>query len=368
MKNKVLHSLPYLVLALIFFASSAVTNKSYAESKIGPISYADAVEKATAAVVAIYTTKEIPIEIHPMFQDPFFRNFFGDLQTYQYRENRPSLGSGVIITDGYILTNYHVIKDANSITVTLADGRETSAQMVGSDPDSDIAVLKIALKNLPTIEIGDSQTRRIGDVVLAIGNPFGVGQTVTQGIVSAKGRSQLGINLYENFIQTDAAINPGNSGGALIDATGKLIGINTAIFSESGGSVGIGFAIPIELAKSTMDEIIKSGKVLHGWLGFSVQALSEVLKKSFDYQDDKGVLVASVVIRSPAHSAGLKPGDIITKINGTLLKNPQAMGPIMAQIKPGTDCSVEYFRRGKSYTISMKAIARPTAFISNVIR
>jgi len=247
----------------------------------GPVTYADAVVIAAPAVVNLYTTKVINKPAHPLFEDPQFRRFFGDNSPKQ-RRMESSLGSGVIMSpEGYILTNNHVTTGADQIVVALRDGRETLARVVGSDPETDLAVLKIDLKSLPSITIGRSEGLRVGDVALAIGNPFGVGQTVTMGIISATGRNQLGLNSYEDFIQTDAAINPGNSGGALVDANGNLTGINTAIFSKSGGSQGIGFAIPVKLATEVMKSIIEHGQVIRGWLGIEVQPLTKELAESF---------------------------------------------------------------------------------------
>ena len=235
----------------------------------GPVSYADAVDQAAPAVVNIFTKKRVKQAVPSIFNDPLVQRFFGDYLDLTPKEREEtSLGSGVIVShQGHILTNNHVIDGADAIEIALRDGRTTSAKVVGTDPEADLAVLKINLPNLPTIQLGDSESLRIGDVVLAIGNPFGVGQTVTLGIVSAKGRSELGINTFENFIQTDAAINPGNSGGALITANGILVGVNTAIFSKSGGSQGIGFAIPVNLAKTSMKQIIELGHVSRGWMG-----------------------------------------------------------------------------------------------------
>ena len=240
----------------------------------GPVTYADAVVRAAPAVANLYTTKVVNRNARPLFEDPQFRHFFGNNAPKQKRMES-SLGSAVLMSpEGYLLTNNHVVLNADQIVVALKDGRETLARVIGSDPETDLAVLKIDLKNLPAITIGRSDTLRIGDIALAIGNPFGVGQTTTMGIISATGRNQLGLNNYEDFIQTDAAINPGNSGGALVDANGNLTGINTAIFTKSGGSQGIGFAIPINLAMEVMKSIIEHGQVIRGWLGIEVQPLT----------------------------------------------------------------------------------------------
>ncbi len=285
--------------------------------KEGPASYASAVQQAAPAVVNIFTAKITVQKNNSLFNDPLFQRFFGDrFQSQPRKKLQTSLGSGVIISDkGYILTNNHVIEDADEIRLVLSDGRTLDATVAGVDPDTDLAVLKTETKDLPTITLGNSQGVQVGDVVLAIGNPFGVGQTVTMGIVSATGRDQLGINTFENFIQTDAAINPGNSGGALINAYGELVGINTAIFSKSGGSHGIGFAIPVTLAKGVMDQILKKGRVVRGWLGIAGQDITPALAESFGLKESRGVLVSGVLEGGPADKAGIQPGDVIAKID-----------------------------------------------------
>jgi serine protease DegS len=247
-----------------------------------PVSYATAVEAAAPAVVNIFTTKVVTQRVQPLFDDPLLQHFFGDRLAVPRKRLETSLGSGVVVSpQGYILTNHHVIVDADEILLAFPDGRTATATLVGSDPDTDLAILKVSLSGLPAITLGRSADLRVGDVVLAIGNPYGVGQTVTQGIVSAVGRTQLGINSIEDFIQTDAAINPGNSGGALVDAYGRLVGINTAIFSRSGGSQGIGFAIPVDLAKGVMRQIIETGHVTRRWLGIELQDMTPTLAESF---------------------------------------------------------------------------------------
>jgi serine protease DegS len=263
---------------------------------VGPASYADAVQRAAPAVVNVHTAKVITRRVHPLLEDPIFQHFFGDRFTQSRREVQTSLGSGVLISkQGYVLTNNHVIDGADEIKVLLADGRSAQAKVVGTDPDTDLAVLRIETESLPAIVIGNSKNLRVGDIALAIGNPFGVGQTVTFGIISATGRDHLGINAFEEFIQTDAAINPGNSGGALINASGELIGINSAIYSRSGGSQGIGFAIPINLAKGVMTQIIEQGHVVRGWLGIEAQDLTAALADSFGMPDTNGVLISGVL-------------------------------------------------------------------------
>jgi serine protease DegS len=327
----------------------------------GPVSYAAAVEAAAPAVANIYTTKIITERANPFFNNPFFRELFGDQPAPRQRlEN--SLGSGVIISkEGYVLTNNHVVEGAAGIEVALRDGRSAEAKLVGTDPESDLAVLKIELQEIPTITFIGEKALRVGDVVLAIGNPFGVGQTVTMGIVSATGRDRVGINTYENFIQTDAAINPGNSGGALIDATGKLVGINTAIFSKSGGSQGIGFAIPASIVKDIMGQIIESGHVSRGWLGIEGQDITPQLAESFNLQDVKGVIVAGIQRNGPAAKAGMRAGDVIIGVNGEEITDRRTVMDVIAQIKPGKKLSVKVLRAGK--TIKLNAIVgeRPRA-------
>ena len=313
----------------------------------GPVSYADAVTLAAPAVANLYTTKVVNKSAHPLFEDPQFRRFFGDNLPKQ-RRWESSLGSAVIMSpEGYLLTNNHVTSGADQIVVALKDGRETLARVIGSDPETDLAVLKIDLKKLPAITIGRSDTIHIGDVSLAIGNPFGVGQTVTMGIVSALGRSHLGINTFENFIQTDAAINPGNSGGALVDAQGNLIGINTAIYSRSGGSLGIGFAIPVSTAKSIMEQIIQTGTVTRGWIGVEAQEITAELAESFGLPDASGALIAGVLRGSPADGAGIKPGDILLAVGGKEVKDPQVMLDLIAELKPGASVPFK-LRRNQS--------------------
>lgn len=271
-----------------------------------------------------------------------------------------SLGSGVIVSeDGYVLTNHHVINGADEIQVALRDGRETLAEVIGTDPESDLAVLRIDLDDLPVIELTDSADVAIGDVALAIGNPFGVGQTVTMGIISATGRNHLGLNAYEDFIQTDAAINPGNSGGALINPEGAMVGINTAIFSRSGGSQGIGFAIPANLAHSILDEIVTQGRVIRGWLGIEAQALSRELAASFGLQTPQGVIVAGVVSDGPAAKAGLEPGDVLLSVDGQPILNARATMSEIASIPPGTSLPLTIVRSGERIEMTLEVGERP---------
>ncbi|AHL32227.1 2-alkenal reductase [Pseudomonas brassicacearum] len=325
----------------------------------GPVSYADAVTTAAPAVVNLYTTKVINKPSHPLFEDPQFRRFFGDNSPKQKRMES-SLGSGVIMSpEGYILTNNHVTSGADQIVVALKDGRETLARVIGSDPETDLAVLKIDLKNLPAITIGRSDSIRIGDVALAIGNPFGVGQTVTMGIISATGRNQLGLNNYEDFIQTDAAINPGNSGGALVDANGNLTGINTAIFSKSGGSQGIGFAIPVKLAMEVMKSIIEHGQVIRGWLGIEVQPLTQELAESFGLSGRPGIVVAGIFRDGPAQKAGLQLGDVILSIDGEPAGDGRRSMNQVARIKPTDKVTIQVMRNGKELKLTAEIGLRP---------
>ena len=325
----------------------------------GPVSYADAVTTAAPSVVNLYTTKVINKPSHPLFEDPQFRRFFGDNSPKQKRMES-SLGSGVIMSpEGYLLTNNHVTSGADQIVVALKDGRETLARVIGSDPETDLAVLKIDLKHLPSITVGRSDNIRIGDVALAIGNPFGVGQTVTMGIISATGRNQLGLNNYEDFIQTDAAINPGNSGGALVDANGNLTGINTAIFSKSGGSQGIGFAIPVKLAMDVMKSIIEHGQVIRGWLGIEVQPLTQELAESFGLSGRPGIVVAGIFRDGPAQKAGLQLGDVILAIDGEPAGDGRRSMNQVARIKPTDKVTIEVMRNGKELKLVAEVGLRP---------
>ena len=297
-------------------------------------SYRDAARAALPSVVHIYTTQETKQQRHPLFDDPIFRHFFGERPEGQPQRNS-GLGSGVIVSpNGYILTNFHVIDGADDIQVSLNDNKTYKAKVIGSDPESDLAILQINADKLPAITFGQIDNLRVGDVVLAIGNPFGVGQTVTMGIVSALGRSHLGINTFENFIQTDAAINPGNSGGALVDAHGNLVGINSAIYSRSGGSLGIGFAIPVSTARSIMEQIIRTGTVTRGWIGVEAQEITPELAESFGLPDTEGALIAGVVRSSPADAAGVRPGDVLLSVSGKPVKDPQAMLDLIAALTP----------------------------------
>lgn len=323
---------------------------------VGPVSYAEAVGRAAPAVVNIYTSKTITRKRHPLLDDPFFRQFFDAPR----KQTQTSLGSGVIISEqGYVLTNNHVIEGADEIRLVLTDGRHVQGQIVGTDPETDLAVLEIELDDLPAIIVGRSDKLQVGDVVLAIGNPFGVGKTVTQGIVSATGRNQLGINTIEDFIQTDAAINPGNSGGALINAYGELVGINTVIFSKSGGSQGIGFAIPAALAQDVMTQIIENGQVIRGWLGVEVQDINPQLAESFGLQDPNGVAIAGVVSNSPADRAGLEPGDIIVRLDGEAVANAREALHAIAHHHPGGTLHIAGLRGRRPFETEARVAQRP---------
>ena len=325
----------------------------------GPVTYADAVVRAAPAVANLYTTKVVNKNARPLFEDPQFRHFFGNNEPKQ-RRMESSLGSAVLMSpEGYLLTNNHVVAGADQIVVALKDGRETHARVIGSDPETDLAVLKIDLKNLPAITIGRSDTLRIGDIALAIGNPFGVGQTTTMGIISATGRNQLGLNNYEDFIQTDAAINPGNSGGALVDANGNLTGINTAIFSKSGGSQGIGFAIPVKLAMEVMKSIIEHGQVIRGWLGIEVQPLTQELAESFGLSGRPGIVVAGIFRDGPAQKAGLQLGDVILSIDGEPASDGRRSMNQVARIKPSDKITIQVMRNGKELKLTAAVGLRP---------
>ncbi len=330
---------------------------SLATSRTG--SYSDAVRKAAPAVVSIFTSKEIKTPPHPFFNDPLFRRFFGDGPGDE-PQRASGLGSGVIVSNrGYILTNHHVVEAADDIEVGLADGSKLRAKVIGTDPETDLAVLQVDRGNLPAITFGQADSVKVGDVVLAIGNPFGVGQTVTMGIVSALGRSGLQINTYENFIQTDAAINPGNSGGALTDAAGNLIGVNTAIYSRTGGSLGIGFAIPVSTAKHVMEQIIETGNVTRGWIGVEAQEITPELAESFRLSTTTGALIAGVLKGSPADRAGVKPGDILISIDGRPVSDPTAMLNIVASLTPGRRASVKIRREQKDVDLQVEVGKRP---------
>ena len=317
----------------------------------GVVSYSAAVKVAAPAVVNIFTTQKVKQLNHPLLNDPVFREFFGN-QMPQQPQNENSLGSGVIVrADGYILTNNHVIAQAEHIVVALHDGRRAEAKVIGTDPDTDLAVIKIELDKLPVLPFKLSGNE-VGDVVLAIGNPFGVGQTVTQGIISAIGRSDLGINTYEDFIQTDAAINPGNSGGALIDVAGNLIGVNTAIFSQSGGSLGIGFAIPANVCQQVLNSILKDGRVVRGWLGISL--IPNTVEQDVLAAKSVGVVVADVLRGGPADEAGVKRNDKIIQVNNEQITSASHLINYVALQAPESIINVIVERDGKQQTLQVK--------------
>ncbi|MDB5962067.1 MAG: 2-alkenal reductase [Massilia sp.] len=323
----------------------------------GAGSYRDAAGRAMPAVVNILTSKALP-QNHPLLRDPFFRRFFGDRAPRT--EQQSSLGSGVIVSpEGYILTNNHVVEAADEIEVVLADGRKAAAKVVGTDPETDLAVIRIAERGLPVIVLGSSELAKVGDVLLAIGNPFGVGQTVTMGIVSAVGRNNLHINQFENFIQTDAAINFGNSGGALIDTAGNLIGINSAIYSQSGGSVGIGFAIPVSTAKTVMDAIIKNGQVVRGWIGIETQDITPELAEGFGLARKSGAIIAGVVRGGPADRAGIKPGDILASVQGKPVGDTNQMLTLISSLPPGQKAQLTVIRKNQQSTLDVTVGKRP---------
>jgi Do/DeqQ family serine protease len=318
-------------------------------------SLSTAAKKAAPAVVSINTSKAA--QRNPRSNDPWFRFFFGDQGNDQ---PQVGLGSGVIVSaDGYILTNNHVVDGADEIDVTLNDSRHARGKVIGTDPDTDLAVLKIELDKLPVIVLGNSDALQVGDQVLAIGNPFGVGQTVTSGIVSALGRNQLGINMFENFIQTDAAINPGNSGGALVDVNGNLEGINTAIYSRSGGSMGIGFAIPVSMAKQVLSDIVTEGKVTRGWIGVEPNDLSPELAETFGVKANAGVIITGVLQNGPAARAGIRPGDVITAVGDKKVDNVQELLTAVAGLKPGIEARFALQRGSDRMELNVNPGLRP---------
>ena len=333
----------------------------------GPASvFAPIAKAAMPGVVNISTTRVVRggggAETNPLLKDPFFREFFGEefFRRFDAPRRENSLGSGVIVSkDGYIVTNYHVIAKADEIRVLLNDKREFTGKVVGADPPTDIAVIKIDAQNLPVIPWGDSNRLEVGEYVLAVGNPFALNSTVTMGIVSAVGRANLGIVDYEDFIQTDAAINPGNSGGALVNTRGELIGINSAIFSQSGGFMGVGFAVPSNLAKAAMDSLIKTGKVTRGWLGVSIQDITQDLAKQFGLKDRSGALVSEVLPDSPAAAAGLKPGDVVVRFAGKPVEGPTALRNMVAQAPIGKTAEIDVVRNDKRQTLEVKIVEQP---------
>lgn len=320
--------------------------------------YAAAARRATPAVVSITASKAPPRSPHS--SDPWFQFFFGERLRQQQQEPQIGLGSGVIVSpEGYLITNNHVIEGADEIEVQLTDGRRATAKVVGTDPETDVAVLKVSLDKLPVITFGNADAVQVGDVVLAIGNPFGVGQTVTSGIVSALGRNQLGINTFENFIQTDAAINPGNSGGALVDANGNLLGINTAIYSRTGGSLGIGFAIPVSTARLVMEGLIKDGQVTRGWIGVEPRDLTPEIAETFNLPIKEGVLITGILQDGPAAQGGMRPGDVVTKVADTTVANTSQLLTAVASLKPNSTATLQVQRGDKSLELKVNVGQRP---------
>jgi serine protease DegQ len=318
------------------------------------LGFSEAAKRAAPTVVSVLTRNTA--QDSRRRADPWFRYFFGE------QDNAPQsgVGSGVIVTpDGYVLTNNHVIDRMDGIEVMLTDGRRALAKVVGADPDTDLAVLKLDLDKLPTVVFGDSDRLQVGDVVLAIGNPFGVGQTVTSGIVSALGRNQLGINTFENFIQTDAAINPGNSGGALVDAQGQLVGINSAIYSRSGGNMGIGFAIPAATARMVMDSLIRDGKVIRGWIGVEPRDLSPEIAETFNLSTKTGVLISGVLHDGPAARGGIRPGDVVVQVGPTPVNNTAQLLNAVAALKPDVTVSVVVKRGDATLNLAVQVAQRP---------
>ncbi len=316
--------------------------------------FRDAAQKAAPTVVSVVTSNSAAH--NPRRNDPWFRYFFGD----QEGQPQSGIGSGVIVSpEGYVLTNNHVVERMDDIEVMLTDGRKATAKVIGTDPDTDLAVLKIDLDRLPSITLGDSDSLQVGDAVLAIGNPFGVGQTVTAGIVSALGRNQLGINTFENFIQTDAAINPGNSGGALVDAGGNLVGINSAIYSRSGGSLGIGFAIPVSTARQVMESLIRDGQVTRGWIGVEPRDLTPEMAETFNLPVKEGVLITGVLHNGPAAQGGMLPGDVVVQVSSSKVANTSQLLNAVAALKPGQAAQVKVQRRGDMLDLNVVVAKRP---------
>jgi Do/DeqQ family serine protease len=337
---------------------------SNAPGTVMPGSMSPAAKSAAPAVVSIATTQARTS--HPLANDPWFRFFYGDRE-----DDSPQmgLGSGVIVSpEGYILTNNHVVEGAQEIEVTLSDSRRTTAKVIGTDPDTDLAVLRITLDRLPVIAMGNSDTVQVGDKVLAIGNPFGVGQTVTGGIISALGRNQLGINTFENFIQTDAAINPGNSGGALVDVNGSLLGINTAIYSRSGGNMGIGFAIPVNTARQVLDGLVRNGQVTRGWIGVEPVELNSDLAETFGIQQTEGVIITGVLQNGPAFKAGLKPGDVLLAVGEKDVRNVSELLTLIAAQTPGTAVKMRIKRRNADMTLEVTPAQRPAAKLNKPVK
>jgi len=356
-------ALDRLIPGLLPVSGNGITIREVApDSAARPISsFADAASKSRPSVVNIFTSKEVRAQRNPFMDDPVFRRFFGDRFNADNRPQRvANLGSGVIVSaDGYILTNHHVIEAADEIQVALPDGKTLPADIVGTDPETDVAVLKVKHAQLPAITFAKQDNLHVGDVVLAIGNPFGVGQTVTMGIVSALGRSHLGINTFENYIQTDAAINPGNSGGALVDGAGNLVGVNTAIFSRSGGNLGIGFAIPVSIVRQVMEQIIAHGAVTRGWVGIEVQEISPEIAESFGLKSTDGALIAGVLRGGPADRAGIRPGDVLVAVNSKPVKDSVSLLNLIAALPPGKIAQLRLIRGQNEMQVMATVDKRP---------
>lgn len=356
-RGRVVEVLPNIISIMEAPAPAAAPADTASGAIVSVNSYAAAAQRATPAVVSV-TASKAPARA-PNGQDPWQRFFFGQQGT-----NRPQigLGSGVIVSsEGYLLTNNHVIEGADDIEVQLTDGRRANAMLVGTDPDTDLAVLRIELEKLPAITFGSPDTAKVGDIVLAIGNPFGVGQTVTSGIVSALGRNQLGINIFENFIQTDAAINPGNSGGALVDAQGNLLGINTAIYSRTGGNMGIGFAIPATTAKQVMEGLIRDGQVTRGWIGVEPRDLTPEIAETLTLPVRSGVLIIGVLQNGPASQGGMRPGDVVVKVADTPVSNTAQLLTAVAELKPHEKAVIGVQRGERTLDLTVTVAQRPPA-------
>ncbi len=336
-------------------ASSAPNS---APGSSGIVSYRLAAEQAMPSVVSIQATSRVRLPSNPpLLNDPMFRRFFGPEGR---AEPGGGLGSGVVLSaDGLIVTNHHVIDAAEDIEVIAPDGRRAKAKIVGGDPETDLAVLRVALSDLKPIAVGNAEEAKVGDPVLAIGNPFGVGQTVTMGIVSALGRNQLGINTFENFIQTDAAINPGNSGGPLVDGEGRLLGINTAIYSRTGGSLGIGFAIPVSTVRNVVDQIVATGSVTRGYIGVEPQDITPEMAEAFKLPRREGAIIAGLLRNGPAEKAGVKVGDILLEVDGQIVRNTAGMLNLISQLKPGAQAELRFLREGKEVSLKVQVGKRP---------
>jgi serine protease DegQ len=357
-------ALDRIIPGLLPFAGNAVTVQEVADDPAGPAapgSFAQAAARSRPSVVNIFTSKQVRMQRSPYMDDPVLRRFFGDrFKADNHPQQVSSLGSGVIVSqDGYILTNHHVIEAADEIQLALADGTVLDAKLVGTDPETDLAVLKVERAGLHAIAFASRDNLRVGDVVLAIGNPFGVGQTVTMGIVSALGRSHLGINTFENYIQTDAAINPGNSGGALVDSEGHLVGVNTAIFSRTGGNLGIGFAIPISIVRQVMEQIIQHGVVTRGWVGIEVQEITPEQAETSGMKTLDGALIAGVLRGGPADRSGIRPGDVLIAVNGKTVTDSSSLLGLISDLPPGQKATLDLLRGKTPLRLAVTIDKRP---------